>query len=56
MSRQALEALVGDFAASASTTNTTTQALIDALHGVKRHLADEVPIRICTQVVSRGFQ
>ncbi len=43
MARQALEDLVGDFAASASTANATTQALIDALHGVKRHLADEVP-------------
>jgi cation-transporting P-type ATPase E len=43
MERRALEALLADFVASASTANKTARALIDALHGAKRKLADEVP-------------
>ncbi len=38
-----LEALLGDFAASAATVNKTTQALIDALPGTRRRVLDEVP-------------
>lgn len=38
-----LERLLGDVAASATAVNKTTQALIDALPGTQRPLADEVP-------------
>ena len=38
-----LESLAADFAASAATANKTTQALIVALPGSKRKVADEVP-------------
>lgn len=38
-----LEALLGDFAASAATVNKTTRALIDALPGTRRRVVDEVP-------------
>ncbi|MCS6848384.1 MAG: HAD-IC family P-type ATPase [Anaerolineae bacterium] len=43
MAKDELKALLGDFAASASTHNKTSQALADGLPGVRRSLADEVP-------------
>lgn len=38
-----LKSLLGDFAASATALNKTSQAILDALPGNKRPLADEVP-------------
>ena len=43
MEAEALKALVGDFAANVSAHNKTSQAILDALPGQKRHVADEVP-------------
>jgi cation-transporting P-type ATPase E len=43
ISKEALECLLADFAASAATTNKTSQAIIDRLPGQKRPTADDVP-------------
>jgi cation-transporting ATPase E len=42
MERRLVESLLADFAASAATANKTSQALIDALPGTRRRVADEV--------------
>ncbi len=42
-SQAALERLLGDFASTATTTNRTTEALLQALDGTRRHMLDEVP-------------
>lgn len=43
LEKAAVEQLLADFAASASTSNKTSQAIIDRLAGQKRPLASEVP-------------
>ena len=40
---ETLRAMLGDFAANVSAHNKTSQAILDALPGVKRQVADEVP-------------
>ena len=43
MDRAALEQIVADFAASAGSTNKTSEAIIDGLPGSRRNVSDEVP-------------
>jgi cation-transporting ATPase E len=43
MERRTVEDLLAHFAASNATANTTAQALIDALHGTRCRVADEIP-------------
>lgn len=53
--RATLERLLGDFARSASATNRTSEAVIEALSGQRRHVLDEVPFSSARQWSAISF-